>query len=45
MTALKLALGELQEKFTSSQSTNWLQEIVSSFKDDLDFEEILACRR
>ncbi|MEM9541353.1 MAG: hypothetical protein AAGA60_17870 [Cyanobacteria bacterium P01_E01_bin.42] len=42
MTTAEAAIATRQEQITNSQSTNWLQQIRGSFKDEPAFEEILA---
>lgn len=42
LAAVEAAIAELQKQATSPQSTNWLQQITGSFKDDPAFEEVLA---
>ena len=46
LSAVEAALSELQHQVSSSQaatqSTNWLQHITGSFKDEPAFEDVLA---
>ncbi len=45
LAMLEAAIAEFQKQLATSQSTNWLQEIIGSFKDEPAFEEILAYGR
>jgi hypothetical protein len=45
LTAVEAAIAELQKQVQSPQSTNWLQQITGSFKDEPAFEEVLAYGR
>jgi len=45
LTAVEAAIAELQEQIAPSQPTNWLQQIIGSFKDEPAFEEVLAYGR
>ncbi len=42
LAAVEEAVAELQKRAEISQPTNWLEQITGSFKDDPDFEEVLA---
>ncbi|MFE1745596.1 hypothetical protein [Coleofasciculus sp. H7-2] len=45
MAAVETAITELQKQVANPQSTNWLQQITGSFKDEPAFEEVLAYGR
>lgn len=45
LAAVEAAIALLQKQITTSQSTNWLQQITGSFKDEPAFEEVLAYGR
>ncbi|MDS3861528.1 hypothetical protein RIF25_11995 [Thermosynechococcaceae cyanobacterium BACA0444] len=45
VTAAEKAIVELQMHVLTSQPINWLQEITGSFKDEPEFEEVLAYGR
>lgn len=45
LTAVEAAIAELQAQIAASQPTNWLQQIIGSFKDEPAFEEVLAYGR
>jgi hypothetical protein len=45
LAAVEAAIVELQKQVATSQSTNWLQQITGSFKDEPAFEEVLAYGR
>ncbi len=45
IAAVETAITELQKQITSPPSTNWLEEITGSFKDEPAFEEVLAYGR
>ncbi|MDI9639184.1 hypothetical protein QQ054_38265 [Oscillatoria amoena NRMC-F 0135] len=45
MAAVEAAITELQKQVANPQSTNWLQQITGSFKDDPAFDEVLAYGR
>lgn len=45
LAAVEAAIFELQRQVVVSQSTNWLQQITGSFKDEPAFEEVLAYGR
>lgn len=45
LAIVEAAIAELQKQLKAPQSTNWLQEITGSFKDEPAFEEILAYGR
>ncbi len=45
LAAVEAAIAELQKQVTTPQSTNWLQQITGSFKDEPAFEEVLAYGR
>ncbi len=42
LAAVEAAIAKLQKQSTTSQPTNWLQQITGSFKDEPAFEEVLA---
>ena len=42
IAAVEAAIAELQKQVVIPQSTNWLQQITGSFKDEPAFEEVLA---
>ncbi len=45
LAAVEAAVTELQKQVAAPQSTNWLQQITGSFKDEPAFEEVLAYGR
>ncbi|MBV9389985.1 MAG: hypothetical protein JOZ78_26480 [Chroococcidiopsidaceae cyanobacterium CP_BM_ER_R8_30] len=45
LAAVEAAIAELQKQIVIPQSTNWLQQITGSFKNEPAFEEILAYGR
>ncbi|MDJ0620648.1 MAG: hypothetical protein QNJ63_28595 [Calothrix sp. MO_192.B10] len=45
LAAVEAAIAQLQKHVATPQSTNWLQEIAGSFKDEPGFEEVLAYGR
>jgi hypothetical protein len=45
LAAVETAIAELQKQVAPPQSTNWLQQITGSFKDEPAFEEVLAYGR
>jgi hypothetical protein len=45
IAAVEAAISELQKQIANPQSTNWLQQITGSFKDEPAFEELLAYGR
>jgi len=45
LAAVEEAIAELQKQNSIPQSTNWLQQITGSFKDEPAFEEVLAYGR
>ena len=45
LAAVEAAIAELQQQVATSRSTNWLQKITGSFKDEPAFEEVLAYGR
>jgi hypothetical protein len=45
LAAVEAAIAQLQKQAATSSSTNWLQEITGSFKDEPAFEEVLAYGR
>ncbi|BDA72809.1 hypothetical protein CAL7716_069750 [Calothrix sp. PCC 7716] len=45
LAMVEAAIAELQKQLAVHQSTNWLQEITGSFKNEPAFEEILAYGR
>ncbi|MEL6460884.1 MAG: hypothetical protein AAFQ91_21930 [Cyanobacteria bacterium J06621_15] len=45
LAAIEAAIAKLQNQVATPQSSNWLQEIIGSFKDEPAFEEILAYGR
>lgn len=42
LTRAEVAIAELQKQVALYSQTNWLQQITGSFKDEPDFEEVLA---
>jgi hypothetical protein len=42
---VEAAIAELQKQLATSQSTNWLQKVTGSFKDEPAVEEVLAYER
>ena len=42
LAAVEEAVAELQKQAAIPQPNNWLEQITGSFKDDPDFEEVLA---
>lgn len=45
LAIVEAAVTELQKQIATTQSTNWLQQITGSFKDEPAFEEILIYGR
>lgn len=45
LAAVEAAIAQLQKQIVASQPTNWLQQIIGSFKDEPAFEELLAYGR
>ncbi|NJR62703.1 MAG: hypothetical protein HC769_30265 [Cyanobacteria bacterium CRU_2_1] len=45
LAAVEAAIAELRKQLSTSQPTNWLQQITGSFKDEPAFEEVLAYGR
>jgi len=45
LTAIEAAITELQKQASTSQATNWLQQVTGSFKDEPAFEEVLTYGR
>jgi hypothetical protein len=45
LAAVEAAIAQLQKQIVASQPTNWLQQIIGSFKDEPAFEEVLAYGR
>ncbi|BAY82407.1 hypothetical protein NIES267_18870 [Calothrix parasitica NIES-267] len=45
LAAVEAAIAKLQKQVAAPQSTNWLQQITGSFKDEPAFEEIIAYGR
>ena len=45
LAAVEAAIAQLQKQVATSESTNWLQQITGSFKDEPAFEEILTYGR
>ncbi|MBE9008391.1 hypothetical protein IQ259_25895 [Fortiea sp. LEGE XX443] len=45
LAVVEAAIVELQKQIAVPQSTNWLQQITGSFKDEPAFEEVLAYGR
>ena len=41
LALLEDAIAQLQEKVAIGESTNWLDQITGSFKDEPAFEEVL----
>ncbi|MGK7888676.1 MAG: hypothetical protein AB4042_05035 [Leptolyngbyaceae cyanobacterium] len=42
ITAVEAAITELQQQIAQPPSTDWLQQITGSFKDEPAFEVVLA---
>ncbi|BAZ42699.1 hypothetical protein NIES4101_86690 [Calothrix sp. NIES-4101] len=42
LAAVESAIAQLQKQISIPQTTNWLQQITGSFKDEPAFEEVLA---
>ena len=42
MAAVEAAITQIQQQIDYPKSSNWLEQISGSFKDELTFEEILA---
>lgn len=42
LAAVESAIAQLQKQISTPQTTNWLQQITGSFKDEPAFEEVLA---
>jgi hypothetical protein len=46
LTALEAAVAELQRRLPPPQpASNWLEQVIGSFKDEPAFEEVLAYGR
>ena len=45
LAAVEAAIAQLQKQIVDSQPTNWLEQIIGSFKDEPAFEELLAYGR
>ena len=45
LAAVEKAIAQLHKLVATPQSTNWLQQITGSFKDEPAFEEVLAYGR
>jgi hypothetical protein len=45
LSAVEIALTQLQKQIVAPQTMNWLEQITGSFKNDLAFEEVLAYGR
>lgn len=45
ITVVETAIAELQKQIANPPSTNWVQQITGSFKDEPAFEEVLAYGR
>lgn len=45
IAAVEAAITELQKQVVNPQTTNWLQQITGSFKDEPAFEEVLVLGR
>ena len=45
LAAVEAAIAQLQKQVGTPQSTNWLQQITGSFKDEPAFEEVLTYGR
>ncbi|KYC44095.1 hypothetical protein WA1_02850 [Scytonema hofmannii PCC 7110] len=45
LAVVEAAVIELQKQLAASESTNWLQQVTGSFKDEPAFEEVLAYGR
>jgi hypothetical protein len=41
LTAVEAAIAELRKQATTSQATDWLQQITGSFRDEPAFEDVL----
>jgi hypothetical protein len=42
LSAVEVALAQLQKQILAPQETNWLEQITGSFKNEPAFEEVLA---
>ncbi|MEM9274111.1 MAG: hypothetical protein AAGA80_14270 [Cyanobacteria bacterium P01_F01_bin.143] len=45
LAVVEAAVAELQKQVMIPQSTNWLEQITGSFKDEPAFEEVLSYGR
>ncbi|MEG4455280.1 hypothetical protein [Microcoleus sp. N9_A1] len=45
LAAVEAAIAQFQKQIVASQPTNWLEQIIGSFKDEPAFEELLALGR
>lgn len=45
LAAVEVAISELQKQNTLPQPISWLQQITGSFKDEPEFEQLLAYGR
>lgn len=45
ITVVETAIAELQKQIANPPSTNWVQQITGSFKDEPAFKEVLAYGR
>ena len=45
LAAVESAIAQLQQQVSTPQTTNWLQQITGSFKDESAFEEVLTYGR
>ncbi|MDJ0734294.1 MAG: hypothetical protein QNJ47_09510 [Nostocaceae cyanobacterium] len=45
LATIEAAIAQLQKQVATSQSSNWLEQITGSFKDEPAFEEVLAYGR
>jgi len=45
LAVVEAAITELQKPLVASKPTNWLQQIIGSFKDEPAFDELLAYGR
>ncbi|MBE9248431.1 hypothetical protein IQ226_04335 [Dolichospermum sp. LEGE 00240] len=45
LSAVEIALTQLQKQIVAPQPMNWLEQITGSFKNDSAFEELLAYGR
>ncbi len=45
LSAVEEAIAQLQKQVATPEPMNWLQQITGSFKDEPEFEEVLAYGR